>query len=286
MILTCKDFLFDFSKKTFIMGILNVTPDSFSDGGQFFNAQKATDHALRMIDDGADIIDIGGESTRPGSESVSGEEELRRIIPVIESLSGKTNIPLSVDTYKANVAKAALEAGANIVNDISGLRFDKEMAGVVAEKEAPLIVMHIKGTPKEMQKAPVYDDILTEIADYLSESIETAMKAGIKKDKIIIDPGIGFGKTFDHNLQIIDNLDKFKFLGKPILVGTSRKAFIGSILGDVPSEKRLMGTAATVAVSIMHGANIVRVHDVAEMAEVAKVTDAIRKEQEERNKNL
>jgi dihydropteroate synthase len=269
-------FSLNFDKKTYIMGVLNVTPDSFSDGGLFFSEKKAIEHALRLIEDGADIIDIGGESTRPGSEPVSVEEEIRRTIPVIKAISREIKVPISIDTYKSEVAKHALDAGASIVNDISGLRFDPEMPKVVSEYKVPVIIMHIKGRPKDMQQNPVYEALIPEIMDYLRISIRLANKFGIPDDKIIIDPGIGFGKTFEHNLEIIKNLKEFTLLGKPIAVGVSRKAFIGKILGDVPPSERLEGTAAAVAISIFNGANIVRVHDVKEMARVAKVADAIK----------
>ncbi|MEW6739489.1 MAG: dihydropteroate synthase [Nitrospirota bacterium] len=269
-------FSLNFDKKTYIMGVLNVTPDSFSDGGLFFSEKKAIEHALRLIEDGADIIDIGGESTRPGSEPVSVEEEIRRTIPVIKAISREIKVPISIDTYKSEVAKHALDAGASIVNDISGLRFDPEMPKVVSEYKVPVIIMHIKGRPKDMQQNPVYEALIPEIMDYLRISIRLANKFGISDDKIIIDLGIGFGKTFEHNLEIIKNLKEFTLLGKPIAVGVSRKAFIGKILGDVPPSERLEGTAAAVAISIFNGANIVRVHDVKEMARVAKVADAIK----------
>lgn len=271
-----KDFLLDFSKKTYIMGILNVTPDSFSDGSLYFDKSAAIKRAIQMVEDGADIIDIGGESTRPGSEPVTIEEELRRTIPVIEVLAKEIKIPISIDTYKSEVAKRALDAGSSMVNDISGLRFDPEMPGVITKYKVPVVIMHIKGTPKAMQQNPVYEALIPEIIDYLREGIRTALESGIPEDKIIIDPGIGFGKTFNHNLEIINNLREFTLLEKPILIGPSRKAFIGKILGDVPVTDRLEGTAAAVAISIMNGANIIRVHDVNEMAKVAKVADAIK----------
>ncbi|RMG67998.1 MAG: dihydropteroate synthase, partial [Nitrospirae bacterium] len=203
------------------MGILNVTPDSFSDGGMYMDRQRAVEHALRMVEEGADIIDIGGESTRPGAEPVPLEEELRRTIPVIEAISEKVDVPISIDTYKAEVARRAIEAGATIVNDISGLRFDPEMASVVAEKGVALVIMHIKGTPRDMQKNPEYDDLFGEIIEYLRGSIEIAKKAGVPEERIVIDPGIGFGKKPEHNLQIINRLDRFSELGRPILVGPS-----------------------------------------------------------------
>jgi dihydropteroate synthase len=267
----------DLSTKTCIMGILNVTPDSFTDGGIFFQRDSAVEHGLRMAEHGADIIDIGGESTRPGSVPVDYEEEVRRTIPVIESLSRRINFPISIDTYKADVAKRALDAGASMVNDISGLRFDPDMAGVVAEYRVPVVVMHIRGTPKNMQVNPEYEALIPEIMDYLRGSMRLAVDAGVGEDMIIIDPGIGFGKTLEHNLQILKHLHKFTLLGKPLLVGPSRKAFIGKLLGDAPTSERMEGTAAAVAISIMNGANIVRVHDVKEMVKVAKVADAIKR---------
>lgn len=276
--LTWSDFSFDFSKKTYIMGILNITPDSFSDGGLYFNEKKAIEHALRLVEEGADIIDIGGESTRPGSEPVPVEEEIRRTIPVIRALSKEIKIPISIDTYKAEVARQALDAGASMVNDISGLRFDPDMPRIVAEYDVPVIIMHIKGRPKDMQANPVYDALIPEIMDYLRISIRLAIKFGIKEDRIIIDPGIGFGKTFEHNLEIINNLKEFTLLEKPVAIGVSRKAFIGKILGDLPPQERFEGTAAAVAISIYNGANIVRVHDVKSMVRVARIVDSIMRE--------
>ena len=264
----------DLSSRTYVVGILNVTPDSFSDGGKFFRPQDAHKRALRMVEEGADIIDVGGQSTRPGSENISLEEELRRVIPLVRELAKKIQIPISVDTYSSQVALAALDAGAEMINDISGLRFDSKMAGVVARCQAGLVLMHIQGTPKNMQEDPHYDDLLEEIKDYLRESIKLAEQAGIKEDKIIIDPGIGFGKKIEHNLSILKNLRRFEELGKPIMVGTSRKSFIGKLL-DLPVEDRLEGSLASVAVSILNGANIVRVHDVGESVRVARLVDAI-----------
>ena len=277
MKLSWGNYCLDFSRKTYIMGILNVTPDSFSDNGLYFDKTKAVKRALQMAEEGADIIDIGGESTRPGSEPLAIEEELRRTIPVIEALSKEIDVPLSIDTYKSGVAKKALDAGAAMVNDISGLRFDPSMPKVVAEYKVPVVVMHIKGAPKDMQKNPVYEALMPEIMDSLRESIRFAMESGVPEDKIIIDPGIGFGKTPENNLEIIHNLQGLTLLEKPVLIGPSRKAFIGKVLGDVPPTARLEGTAAAVAVSIMNGANIIRVHDVKEMARVAKVADAIKR---------
>ncbi len=271
------NFSLDFSKKTHIMGILNVTPDSFSDGGLYFDEKKAVEHALKLIEEGADIIDIGGESTRPGSEPVSVEEEIRRTIPVIEAIAKAVNVPISIDTYKADVARRALDAGASMVNDISGLRFDPDMPKIVSEYKVPVIIMHIKGRPKDMQQNPVYEALIPEIMDYLRISIRLASNFGISENKIIIDPGIGFGKTVEHNLEIIKNLKEFTLLGKPIAVGVSRKAFIGKILGDAPPAERLEGTAAAAAIAIFNGANIIRVHDVKEMAKVAKVANSIKR---------
>lgn len=258
------------------MGILNVTPDSFTDGGMFYPTAAAVEHGLRMAEDGADIIDIGGESTRPGSEALGYDEELRRTIPVIEALAKRVAIPISIDTYKADVARRALDAGASMVNDISGLRFDPEMAKTVAARQVPVVVMHIKGTPKNMQLNPHYEALLPEIMDYLRTSIRIARDAGVDEQRIIIDPGIGFGKTFEHNLRILNDLHEFTLLGKPLLIGPSRKAFIGKILDNASTSERLEGTAAAVAISIMNGAHIIRVHDVKEMVKVAKVADAIR----------
>ena len=278
MKLTWKNFSLDFSKKTYIMGILNVTPDSFADGGLYFDKSSAIERAYQIVEEGADIIDIGGESTRPGSEPISIKEELIRTIPLIEAISKKIKVPISIDTYKSEVAKVALDAGASMVNDISGLRFDPRMPDVVSEYKVPVVIMHIKGKPQDMQQNPVYDALIPEIIDYFRMGIKIATGAGISEDKIIIDPGIGFGKTFAHNLEIINNLYEFTLLEKPILIGPSRKAFIGKILGDVPATERLEGTAAAVSISIINGANVVRVHDVKETVKVAKVADAVKRE--------
>lgn len=269
---------FDFSKKTYIMGVLNVTPDSFSDGGLYLDREKAVEQGLKLVSEGADIIDIGGESSRPGSSPITAEEEINRTIPVISSLSKLVEVPISIDTYKSEVASRAIDAGASIVNDISGLRFDPQMAKVLSESNVAVIIMHIKGTPKNMQINPVYEALIPEILDYLRESIAICRKHGIPDENIIIDPGIGFGKTFEHNLEIINNLREFSLLGKPIAIGVSRKAFIGKILGDVPPSQRLEGTASAVAISVYNGANIIRVHDVSEMSKVVKIADAIKRQ--------
>jgi dihydropteroate synthase len=266
----------ELGRRTLIMGVLNVTPDSFSDGGRHFSYEDAVNGALRMVEQGADIIDIGGESTRPGSDPVTIEDELRRVLPVIESVAPKIDAPVSIDTYKSRVAREALGAGASMVNDISGLRFDPEMPRVVAESGAPVAVMHIKGTPKDMQKNPQYADLIGEIIEYLEGSIEIASRAGVDREQIIVDPGIGFGKSHVQNLEIIRNLPAFRHLDRPVLMGVSRKAFIGTFTGGRPVTDRLMGSAAAVAASIIYGAHIMRVHDVAQMKEVVMITDAIR----------
>ncbi|MHB0937636.1 MAG: dihydropteroate synthase [Armatimonadota bacterium] len=262
-------------EKTYVMGIVNVTPDSFSGDGLGGSVQAAVRRAERMVADGADILDVGGESTRPGAEEVPLEEELRRVVPVIAALAERFPVPISVDTYKSAVAHEALQAGATIVNDISGLRFDPEMAAVVAAAGAAVVVMHIQGTPRTMQQHPHYDDLMTEVCDYLQESTALAEAAGIPRAQVVLDPGFGFGKTVEHNLELLRRLRELTSYGQPILMGTSRKSTIGKVLGDLPPEERLEGTAATVAIAIHNGADIVRVHDVKEMARVAKMTDAI-----------
>lgn len=264
-------------EKTLIMGILNVTPDSFSDGGLYCNHKKAIERGLKLIAEGADIIDIGGESTRPGAAFVSAEEELRRVIPVIEALAGQVDVPICIDTSKASVAEKALAAGAEIVNDVSSLHGDKKMAEVVGKEKAALVLMHMRGKPRTMQKADLrYDDLMNEIIVYLSKSAYRALEAGIEKERLVIDPGIGFGKTSEDNYRIINKLSELKTLGLPIMIGTSRKSFIGKITGDEP-QARVEGTAATVTAAVLNGCHVVRVHDVAVMKKVAAVTDAIRK---------
>jgi len=261
-------------ERTLIMGILNVTPDSFSDGNIYFNQQKAIERGLQMADEGADIIDIGGESTRPGAKSVTVRQEIARVVPIVESLSRKLSIPVSVDTTKSQVAQKALEAGAEIINDISSLS-DRKMASVVQKASAALILMHMRGNPANMQTGNlVYEDLIDEIINHLKNACRKAVAAGIGKDQIVADPGIGFGKTYEDNCKIINKLDELKVLGVPLLIGTSRKAFIGNITGGKP-EERTEGTAATVAAAIMNGCHIIRVHDVAFMKKVAAMTDAI-----------
>ena len=264
----------ELGKKTVIMGVLNVTPDSFSDGGQYFSTDRAVDQALALESDGADIIDIGGESTRPYAEKVSLEQELERVVPVIEELSKVVKVPISIDTYKSKVAESAIKAGASIINDISALRFDPAMTSVAKSSGVPVILMHMKGTPGDMQNNPEYLDLMGEIKNFFSEAVDRAEAGGIPRDMLILDPGIGFGKSFDHNLEIIRALKQLEDLGLPILLGSSRKAFIGNILDKSP-EERDTGTMATVAAGIMNGAHIIRVHNVSMARDTVKVMDAI-----------
>ncbi len=262
-------------RKTHVMGILNVTPDSFYDGKRYNTLENAIDRALEMVAEGADIIDIGGESTRPGAHPVSETEEIQRVIPVVKKLSKRIKKPVSIDTYKAKVAEKAIDAGVSIINDIGGLLVDKKMAKIAAEAKVPVVIMHKKGTPRTMQKYPLRKNVLPEIMASLRKSISIAIDAGIDEGKIILDPGIGFGKTMQHNLEILKRLREFKSMGFPILIGTSRKKFIGTIL-DLPVQERLYGTLATIAVAVMNGAHIVRVHDVREAVQVVTICDAIR----------
>lgn len=267
---------YDLSQRTLIMGALNVTPDSFSDGGHFFDRGKAIEEGLRLARGGADILDIGGESTRPGAKPLDAEEEIRRVIPLIRTLDQKIGIPISVDTRKARVAEKALETGAEMINDISALRFDERMAEVVARWKVPVVLMHMRGNPETMQLDTHYDDFLGEILSFFRERVAFAESRGIPADQIVLDPGIGFGKSLEeqHNLILLKYLQNFKVLEKPLLIGTSRKAFIGKILG-LPPQEREEGTMATVAVAILNGANIVRVHEVERMRRVVQVTDAV-----------
>jgi len=259
-----------------VMGILNVTPDSFYDGGKYIKVEDALTRAFEMIKEGVDIIDVGGESTRPFSEPVSVDEELKRVIPVIEGIRSKSDIPISIDTYRAEVAKKAIYAGANIVNDISGLTFDAHMAETVAKFNAYAVIMHIKGTPRDMQLNPYYNDVIEEINEYFKERIDFATACGIKREKIILDPGIGFGKRVEDNLKIIKGLKRFKAFGLPLLIGTSMKSFIGHVTGSEIHE-RTEGTLASIAISVWNGANIVRVHDVKKTLKVVKLVDAVMK---------
>ena len=268
--------IYDFSKRTYLMGILNITPNSFSDGGKYFDGKILLDKiiadAIQMEKDGADFIDIGGESTRPGSEKISIEEEINRVIPVIAGLKKNINIPISIDTYKSEVAEEALKVGAEIVNDISGFKFDDKIANVTAKYNASCILMHIKGTPKNMQLNPEYENLVDEVYNYLSESISIAKKSSV--EQIIIDPGIGFGKTLEHNLTLIRNLSVFKNLGYPILLGVSRKSFINKIYQS-NADERLAGTISANVFGITQGANIIRVHDVLENKRAALISDKL-----------
>lgn len=282
-IIKCKKVDLDLNQRTHIMGIVNVTPDSFSDGGVFSDPHKAYEHALKLVDQGADIIDIGGETTRPGSKPITANVEIDRVVPVIERLARRINVPISIDTYKSHVAEKAIEAGAEIINDISGLHFDSRMAQTAARLNVPVVLMHIKGTPENMQQNPHYEALISEILQYLRESISMAQETGIDVNNTIVDPGIGFGKSINngHNLKIINKLSEFKCLGRPILVGPSRKAFIGKILDADPIERE-EGTAAAVSAAILNGANIVRVHNVGMMRKVVRVIDAIKNQNEEK----
>src|SRR5450755_784385 len=266
-------------ERTLVMGVLNVTPDSFSDGGQFFGLERAVEGALAMERAGADILDIGGESTRPGSSGTVAAEELARVLPVLEALRGRLKIPISIDTQKSSVAEMALGAGAEIVNDISGLKNDPALSEVAARYGVPIILMHMRGTPRTMQQTPFARNVVNDVIGGLRQSIAKARKAGIGKSQIVLDPGIGFGKSYAQNFELIAELPELAKLGYPLLVGTSRKGFIGAALAHgakpLPAQERIWGTAATVAASIMNGAHIVRVHDVTEMVQVAKGTDCL-----------
>ena len=267
-----------YGERTLLMGVLNVTPDSFSDGGKFFTADRAVAHAEQMIAEGADIIDIGGESTRPGSDFVSEDEELRRVVPVIEKLAATSHIPISIDTTKPGVARAACEAGAEIINDISGLRFDPALAAVAKSTQVGLLLMHSRGTPKDMQQIPFAEDVFADVSDGLRHSISIAEQFGLARESIAIDPGIGFGKSMEQNLEIIRRLRDLshQFADLPIVIGTSRKSFLGKLLNGAPADERLYGTIATVVASVLNGAHIVRVHDVKAAVDAVKVADAIK----------
>ncbi|WP_143416362.1 dihydropteroate synthase [Geobacillus sp. E263] len=266
-VLRCGDYELDLRKKTMIMGIVNVTPDSFSDGGRFYDIDRAVEHAKRLVADGADIIDIGGESTRPGAEKVSLEEELRRVIPVVKAVAQEIDVPISIDTYKAEVAKQAIEAGAHIINDVWGAKADAKMAEVAAFYDVPIILMHNR---HDLQ----YRDLISDMISDLMESVAIAKRAGVRDENIILDPGIGFAKTLEHNLEVMRRLDEFAKLGYPLLLGTSRKRFIGHVL-DLPVNERVEGTGATVCLGIVKGAHIVRVHDVLPIARMSKMMDAM-----------
>lgn len=260
--------------RTVVVGVLNITPDSFSDGGRNFEPARAIDRALEMESEGADIIEVGGESTRPGSARIPVDEELSRIVPVLTALAGRVRVPIAIDTYKSEVAEAAVALGASIINDVSALRFDPGVADVAARERVVLVLMHMRGEPATMQKIPPSPDIFAEIESDLTTAVGVAESRGVERNHIVVDPGIGFGKTLEQNLAIINHLDRFESLGLPLMIGTSRKTFIGRLTGR-PEGDRLTGTAASVAAAILRGAHIVRVHDVKQIVEVARITDAI-----------
>ena len=273
---------FQLGKKTIVMGILNVTPDSFSDGGKFVSIEKAIQHAFQMEKEGADIIDVGGESTRPGASPVTAEEEMRRVLPVLEQLVGKLRIPISIDTYKSKVAEKALEVGASMINDVSALRGDTELLNVARNYDVPICLMHMKGAPRNMQVNPTYKDVMGEIIDFMKERIDYATSHGVKKENIIVDPGIGFGKRtgkgVEDNCEILRRLPELKKLGFPILVGASRKTFIGNVCGKnkpLPVVDRLEGSLAAACVAVMNGADIIRVHDVKETRRCVDLVDCV-----------
>jgi dihydropteroate synthase len=263
---------FDYAKHTYIMGILNVTPDSFSDGGKFFSADRAVEHAILLAEQGADMLDIGGESTRPGSVRISAEEELNRVLPVIEGIRRHSDIVLSIDTYKADVARQAIEAGVQIVNDISALRFDSGMIDVIRAGGASVILMHMKGSPETMQLDPFYDDVVSEVGTFLTERAEYAVRAGIQQ--ILLDPGIGFGKRFEDNIALLRSLKEFTGFGFPLAIGVSRKSFIGTIL-DLPVDRRQVGTITATVLAMVNGARLVRVHDVGDIKKAVLVYQAV-----------
>jgi dihydropteroate synthase len=262
-------------ERTVVMGVLNVTPDSFSDGGRYFSFDAAVERAIEIERAGADILDVGGESTRPGSEGISASEELRRVVPVIERLRGSLKIPISVDTSKSEVAEAAVEAGAEILNDVTALRADPKLAEIARRRKLPLILMHMRGEPRTMQKKPFARSVLRDVTAGLRQAVAVARRAGVAKSQIVLDPGIGFGKSTAQNYELLAKLPELARLGFPLMVGTSRKGFIGKTLGEIPAAERRWGTAASVTASILAGAHIVRVHDVREMVQVARVADAV-----------
>jgi len=262
-------------ERTLVMGVLNVTPDSFSDGGLYLSADAAVERAIEIEEAGADILDIGGESTRPGSEGISAEEELGRLLPVLERLRGRLKVPISVDTSKSEVAEAAAEAGAEILNDVTALRVDPRLAEIARRRKLPLILMHMRGNPRTMQKKPFARNVLNDVSAGLRRAVAVARRAGVSKSQIVLDPGIGFGKTTAQNFELLARLNEIARLGFPLMIGTSRKAFIGKTLGGIPAAERGWGTAASVTASILEGAHIVRVHDVREMVQVVRVADAV-----------
>lgn len=271
------NWLTDSHRRALVMGVLNVTPDSFSDGGKFVAPPDAVAHAMDMIGAGADVVDIGGESTRPGAERVPVDEQIRRVVPVIAELVKRTRVPLSIDTTLAPVAAAALKAGAALVNDVSAGRDDAEMFPLVAARRTPIVLMHMKGEPATMQKEPAYADVLKEVSQFLRQRLEAAVAAGVGPSRVLFDPGIGFGKTADHNLELLKALNKLAGLGPPVLIGTSRKSFVGKVSGEDEASGRLFGTAASVAWAVANGAAMVRVHDVGPMVKVVRMIAAIRR---------
>lgn len=283
--LNCRGKVLDLSARTHIMGIINCTPDSFYSRSRTYECQKAVEAGLQMVADGADILDIGGESTRPGSDSITLDEELRRVMPVIEELVAQVDVPLSIDTYKSMVAERALESGVHILNDISALSFDPRLRKIAARFDVPVILMHIKGTPKNMQKNPYYSDVMKEILEYFDDRVNYAKSCGIKKENIVIDPGIGFGKRIQDNYEILNRLRELQSLGCPVLVGPSRKSFIGKIL-NLPPEESLEGTIVASTAAILKGAHILRVHDVKEMVRAAKIADCLTGKTYAQNKDL
>ncbi|MEM7758575.1 MAG: dihydropteroate synthase [Cyanobacteria bacterium P01_A01_bin.40] len=275
MTLKIRDRTFNWGTRTYLMGILNVTPDSFSDGGKFNRVETAISQARNMIANGVDLIDIGGESTRPNAEEVTLEEELKRVIPVIKKLRQESSIPISIDTTKASVAQQAISAGADIVNDISGATFDHQMLATVAQLQVPIILMHIRGNPKTMQSLTDYQDVVTEVSNFLQTQVAKAIDSGIARDKIIIDPGIGFAKTAPQSLELLQRLSELQALKLPMLVGVSRKSFMTPILNKKNPQERIWGTGAACYGAICRGADILRVHDIAQMYDVCRVADAI-----------
>lgn len=274
MIFQARHYQYRFPQPALVMGVVNVTPDSFSDGGQYFDPQKAVEHGLRLIEEGADILDIGGESTRPRATPVSENEELKRVLPVIEQLAAQTDFPLSIDTVKPAVAKAAIAAGAAIINDIAANRDDPAIWRVAAESGAGYIVVHMQGTPRTMQKAPAYDDVVQEVMEFFQDRLTRLNEFGVKPDQIVFDPGIGFGKAIEHNLKLIAALDLFATLKRPLLLGASRKSFMGKLL-DLPVQERLHPSVACACWAVAHGAQIIRTHDVRATRQAIKMTEAI-----------
>ena len=271
----CRDRTIRLGERTLVMGILNVTPDSFSDGGEFVDPARAVEHALEMVEQGAAIIDIGGESTRPGAEPVSAEEEIKRTVPIIEKIREQSDVLISIDTMKSEVALQAMEAGADIINDVSALEADEQMAAVAVESEAGVILMHKKGTPKTMQQDPSYGNVVEEVRDYLQDRLDIAALQGIARNRMVIDPGIGFGKTYDHNLELLRNLSALSETGSPVLVGASRKRFIGHLLDRENPAERLAGSLGVAAWAVAEGAHILRVHDVIETCDVCRIMDTL-----------